>query len=102
MLRSEDQAGLPVSFPEGMVSCKSGCELGSLPLHSCLAMWFLQLLLFCMGHKVQSWSWSMCASAVDDVRVHVPVCQVCSFCVFVSAALFEGWNLEVCLSLCPW
>ena len=77
MLRSEDQAGLPVSFPEGMVSCKSGCELGSLPLHSYLAMWLLQRLLFCMGHKVQSWSWAVRASDVDDVRVHVPVRQAC-------------------------
>jgi len=42
------------------------------------------------------------ASDVDDVRVHVLVRQACNFVVFVSAALLEGWNLVVCLSLYPW
>jgi len=42
------------------------------------------------------------ASVVDDVRVHVPVCQTCSFCVLVLTALLEGWNLAVCLSLYLW
>jgi len=31
LLRSEDRAGLLVSLPEGMVSCKPGWELGLLP-----------------------------------------------------------------------
>jgi len=30
------------------------------------------------------------ASDMDDVRVHVPVRQACSLCVFVSAALLGG------------
>jgi len=35
--------------------------------------------------------------------IHVPVCQACSVCVSVSAAwALEGWDLEVCSSLCPW
>jgi len=65
-------------------------------------MWLLQCLLFCMGHKVQSWRRAVRASVVDDVRVHVPVCQTCSFCVLVLTALLEGWNLAVCLSLYLW
>ena len=32
----------------------------------------------------------MRALDVDGVRVHVPVRQACSFCVFVSAALLEA------------
>jgi len=64
-------------------------------------MWLLQRLLFCMGHKVQSWRRAVRASTVNDVRVHVPVRQACSFCVIVSVALLEGWDLAVCLSLCP-
>jgi len=36
---------------------------------------------------------------VDDVRVHVPVRQACSLCVFVLAALLEDWNQDVCLSV---
>jgi len=43
------------------------------------------------------------AMDVDDVRrVHVPVRQACSVCVSGSADFArEGWNLEVCWSLCP-
>ena len=44
----------------------------------------------------------MRALDVDDVRVHVPIRQACSLCVFVSAALLEGLNQDVCSSLCPW
>ena len=35
LLKSEDQAGLHVSFPEGMVSCKPGQGLGNLPQNFC-------------------------------------------------------------------
>jgi len=44
------------------------------------------------------------AMDMDDVHsVLIPVCVVCSVCVSgsVSCAL-EGWDLEVCTSLCPW
>jgi len=54
-----------------------------------------------MGCKVQSQRRAVRASDVDDVRVHVPVRQACSLCVFVSAALLEGLNRDACSSLCP-
>ena len=42
-------------------------------------------LLFCRGRKVQSQRRAVRALDVDDVRVHVPVRQACSLCVFVLA-----------------
>ena len=47
-------------------------------------------LLFFSGRKVQSKRWAVRVLDVDDVRVHVPVRQACSLCVFVLAALLEG------------
>jgi len=57
-----------------------------------------------MGRKVQSWRRVVSAVDVGELRcVHVPVRQACSICVSGSAACaLEGWNLEVCTSLCPW
>ena len=49
------RAGLLVSFPEGMVSCKPGQELGILPHDFCRAMWLLQCVFSCMGHRVPPW-----------------------------------------------
>ena len=67
-------------------------------------MWVLLRLLYCMGHKVQLWLRAVPAMDVDDVRFsNVPVRQAYSVCVSESAALaLEGWNLDVCSSLCPW
>ena len=50
-------------------------------------MWLLQRLLFRMGHKVQSWRRAVRALDVDDVRVHVPVRQVASFCLRVGCVV---------------
>jgi len=61
------RAGLLVSFPEGMVSCKPGQELGLLP-HICRAIWLLQCGFGCMGRRVQSWRRAVPAMDVDDVR----------------------------------
>ena len=41
LLESGDRAGLLVSFPEGMVSCKPGQALGLEPCIFCWAMWLL-------------------------------------------------------------
>ena len=97
------RAGLLVSFPEGMVSCKPGQELGLLP-HICRAIWLLQCGFGSMGRRVQSWRRAVPAMDVDDVRcVHVSVRQTCSGCVSGSAAnALGGQNLEVCSFLCPW
>jgi len=98
------RAGLLVSFPEGMVSCKPGQELGLLPHNFCRAMWLLQCGFGCMGRRVQSWRRAVPAMDVNDVWcVHVSVRQACSGCVSGSAAhALEGRNREVCSSLCPW
>jgi len=55
-----------------------------------------------MGRKVQSWWRSVPVMDVDDMRfVLVPVRLACSVCVSGSAiCVLEGWNLEVCTSLC--
>ena len=89
------RAGLLVSFPEGMVSCKPGQELGLFPHNFCRAMWLLQ---------VQSWRRAVPVMDVDDMRcVHVSVRQACSGCVSGSAAYaLGGRNLDVCSSFCPW
>jgi len=104
LLKSEDRAGLRVSFPDGMVLCKPGWELGLLPENFCRAMLVLLRLRCCMGYKVQSWRRAVPAMDVDDVRcVNVPVRQACSVCVSGSAVcVLEDRNLEVCSSLCPW
>jgi len=46
----------------------------------------------------------MPAVDMDDVHnVLVPVRVACSVCVSGSASCaIEGWDLEVCTSLCPW
>ena len=46
----------------------------------------------------------MPASDMDDVHgILVPVHVACSVCVSGSASCaLEGWDLEVCTSLCPW
>ena len=100
LLKSRDRAGLLVSFPEGMVSCKPGQALGFEPRIFCWAMWLLQCGFSCMGRRVQSWRRAVPAMDEADVRcVHVSV----SGCVSGSVAhALEGWNREVCSSLCPW
>jgi len=57
-----------------------------------------------MGRKEQPCLRAMPAVDVDDVRcLRVSVLQACSVSVLVSAACaLEGWNLEFCVSLCPW
>jgi len=96
------RAGLLVSYPEGMVSCKLGQELGLLP-HIFRAIWLLQCGFGYMGRRVQSWR-AVPGMDVDDVRcVHVPVRQACNGCVSRSAAnALGGRILEVCSFLCPW
>ena len=103
LLESGDRAGLLVSFPEGMVSCKPGQEVGLLPHNFCRVMWLLQCRFGCMGHRVQSWRRAVPAMDVDDVRcVHVSVRQTCNGCVSGSAANAPGGqNFEVCSFLCP-
>jgi len=66
--RSEDRAGLPVSFPKGMVSCKPGMS----PCHfrrdmdeprtsPCPFYWgtglLLRLLCCCRGREIRPWRW---------------------------------------------
>ena len=54
--RSEDIAGLPVSFPEGMVSCKLGREPRISPRCFRRNMGLLlHLLCCCRGRKVKPW-----------------------------------------------
>jgi len=57
-----------------------------------------------MGRKVQSWRRAVPAMDVDDVHyVLILVSMASRNCVSGSAACaLEGWNLEVCTSLCPW
>jgi len=57
-----------------------------------------------MGRRVESWRRAVPATDVNDVRCgHVSVRQTCSGCVSGSPAhVLEGWNREVCSSLCPW
>jgi len=57
-----------------------------------------------MGRKVQSWRWAEPGMDMDNVHnVLIPVRVACSVCVSRSASCaVEGWDLEVCTSLCPW
>ena len=104
LLESADRAGLLVSFPEGMVSCKPGQALGLEPHIFCWAMWLVQCVFSCMGLKVPPWRRAVPAMDESDVRcVHVSFRQACSICVSGSVAhALEGRNLGVCSSLCPW
>jgi len=98
------RAGLLMSFPEGMVSCKPGQDLGVFPHDFCRSMWLIQCRFGYMGRRVQSWRRAVPVMDVDDMRcVHVSVRQACSGCVSGSALYaLEGRNLEVFSSLCPW
>jgi len=53
--RSEDRAGLPVSFPEGMVSCKPGRELRMSSSHFCQSIDVMLHPWCCMGRKAHPW-----------------------------------------------
>jgi len=104
MLNSGGRAGLLVSFPKGMVSCKPGQALVLEARIFCWAMWLLQCGFSCMGCRVPPWRRTVPAVDEADVRcVHVSGRQACSGCVAGSAAhALEGRNLGVCSSLCPW
>ena len=75
------RAGLLVSFPEGMVSCKPGQELGLLPHNFCRAMWLLQCGFSCMGRRSNRGGglclprmWMMCGvSMFPSVRLETVV-----------------------------
>ena len=103
VLKSEDRAGLHVSFPEGMVSCRLQWEHGLLPWN-CQTLWVLHPSRRCKGCKRQSCQRAVSAVDVDDVQcLHVSILQACSVSVLASAAhALEGLNLELCLSLCMW
>ena len=53
--RSEDRASLPVSFPDGMVSCKSGRELRMSSRHFSRSMDVMLCPWCCMGRKARPW-----------------------------------------------
>ena len=92
LYRSEDSAGLPVSFPEGMVSRKPGREPRISPRRFCPSMSLLVCLLYCcMGRKARTWRQAGRVSDVDDTRFCLaPISLACSLCILVLAA----WMLE--------
>ena len=60
-------AGLLVSFPEGMVSCKPGTVLVWHPPDFCCVKYLLQCWCGCLGRRIP-W-WRQCMSAVDQAGV---------------------------------
>jgi len=98
--RSEDSAGLPVSFPKGMVSCKPGREFNLSPCHF---RWNMDVMLS-VGCKAHPWGRAGRVSDADDVCFCLtPVSPACSICVPVSAAwVFEGGGWYHCSCLCLW
>ena len=62
-LLESGRAGLLVSFPEGMVSCKLGSALVLHPSDFCEVKYFLQ----CMGRRIP-WG-RLCRSVVDHADV---------------------------------
>jgi len=61
------RAGLLVSFPEGMVSCKLGSALVLHPSDFCGVKYLLQCLRCCMGRRIP-WR-RLCRSVVDHADV---------------------------------
>jgi len=100
--RSEDRAGLPVSFPEGMFSCKPGIALRISPRHSCRNMDLLLRLFWCRGRKVWPWRRAGRALDVDDVLFRLaPLSPAWSIRVLASATcLLESQNRNHCSCLC--
>jgi len=71
LLKSKDRAGLLVSFPEGMVSCKPGQVLGFLPWNFCRAMWLCGdgFVVWVVrsnrgGGLCLPWMWMMCVESM--------------------------------------
>jgi len=60
-------AGLLVSFPEGMVSCRPGPELVLRSPDFCWVKYLLSCWCGCMGRRIP-W-WRRCKSAVDQAGV---------------------------------
>jgi len=102
--RSEDKACLPVSFPEGMVSCKPERELRMSPRHFRWNMGVMLRPWCCMGRKVHPWGRAGRVSGADDVCFCLtPVSPASSICVPLSAAwMFEGQAWYHCSCWCLW
>jgi len=102
--RSEDSAGLSLSFPEGMVLCKPGRELRMSPRNF---RWSMDVMLCpwcCMGRKARPWGRAGRVSDADDICFCLTVIDpASSICVPVSAAwVLEFQNQYHCSRLCLW